>query len=142
MKTQQTLLFLALTVPLTLLATASDPQTAQVEPPAEVDTSLIGQMPPAREITPEANAAHTTTSKLVYGLLSDSRYAYRPRALDDALSQTVFEDYFESLDGSKLYFTAQDLQNLGLDPRYVGWRLTTTYNLPDAARGGPLVARR
>lgn len=110
MKTQQTLLFLALTVPLTLLATASDPQTAQVAPPTAPDTSLIGQMPPAREAVPEANAAHTTTSKLVYGLLSDSRYAYRPRALDDALSQTVFKDYFESLDGSKLYFTAQDLE--------------------------------
>jgi TonB-dependent receptor len=30
--------------------------------------------------------------------------------------------------------TAQDLQTLGLDPRYVGWRLTTTYNLPETAR--------
>jgi TonB-dependent receptor len=30
--------------------------------------------------------------------------------------------------------TAQDLQALDLDPRYVGWRLSTTYNLPDTAR--------
>jgi iron complex outermembrane recepter protein len=30
--------------------------------------------------------------------------------------------------------TAQDLQILGLDPRYLGWRLTTTYNLPEIAR--------
>ena len=30
--------------------------------------------------------------------------------------------------------TATDLQNLGLDPRYLGWNLTTTYNLPDTAR--------
>jgi TonB-dependent receptor len=28
----------------------------------------------------------------------------------------------------------EDLQLLGLDPRYVGWRLTTTYNLPETAR--------
>ena len=30
--------------------------------------------------------------------------------------------------------TAEDLRLLDLDPRYVGWRLTTTYNLPDTAR--------
>ena len=30
--------------------------------------------------------------------------------------------------------TAADLQALDLDPRYVGWRLSTTYNLPDTAR--------
>ncbi len=32
--------------------------------------------------------------------------------------------------------TAEDLRQLDLDPRYLGWRLTTTYNLPDAARVG------
>ena len=31
-------------------------------------------------------ADQSTTAKLVHGLLSDSRYAYRPRALDDALA--------------------------------------------------------
>jgi iron complex outermembrane receptor protein len=30
--------------------------------------------------------------------------------------------------------TAADLALLDLDPRYQGWRLTTTYNLPDVAR--------
>jgi iron complex outermembrane receptor protein len=30
--------------------------------------------------------------------------------------------------------TASDLSLLGLDPRYLGWRLTTTYNLPEVAR--------
>jgi TonB-dependent receptor len=30
--------------------------------------------------------------------------------------------------------TEADLAQLDLDPRYRGWRLTTTYNLPDAAR--------
>ncbi len=50
-----------------------------------------------------------TTSRLVYGLLSDSRYAYRPRALDDALSQDVLKRYLETLDPGKLFFTAQDV---------------------------------
>jgi len=54
-------------------------------------------------------ADEATTAKLVYGLLSDSRYAYRPRALDDALSQDVFKRYLEALDPGKLFFTAQDI---------------------------------
>ena len=44
----------------------------------------------------------------MYGLLSDSRYAYRPRALDDALSQEVHTRYLEALDPGKMFFTAQD----------------------------------
>ena len=50
-----------------------------------------------------------TTSRLVYGLLSDSRYAYRPRALDDALSQDILKRYLETLDPAKLFLTAQDV---------------------------------
>jgi carboxyl-terminal processing protease len=55
-------------------------------------------------------AAQATTAKLVYGLLSDSRYAYRPRPLDDTLSQDIFKRYLETLDGGKLFFTAQDVE--------------------------------
>lgn len=111
MKKRQTLLFLTLSASLALLSSASGQQTAPAERPASgLDNSLIGDMPPARGVALDIAAAHATTSKLVYGLLSDSRYAYRPRALDDALSQTVFKDYFEALDGSKLYFTAQDVE--------------------------------
>ena len=54
-------------------------------------------------------ADQTTTSRLVYGLLSDSRYAYRPQALDDALSQEILKRYLEALDGGKVFFTAQDI---------------------------------
>ena len=50
-----------------------------------------------------------TTSRLVYGLLSDSRYAYRPRALDDALSQDILKRYLETLDPGKVFLTAQDV---------------------------------
>jgi carboxyl-terminal processing protease len=114
MKTQQTLLFLSLTLSAALLSSASGQQTSPTSPaeaPAGVDKSLIKDIPPVRAIdAPEVSAAQTTTSKLVYGLLSDSRYAYRPRALDDALSQNIFTDYFEALDGAKLYFTAQDVE--------------------------------
>ncbi len=62
---------LALVAPLALLARSAD----------------ITSLPAA----PTADQA--TTSRLVYGLLSDSRYAYRPRALDDAMSKDVLKRY-------------------------------------------------
>lgn len=55
------------------------------------------------------NADQVAASKLVYGLLSDSRYAYRPRALDASLSGEIFDRYFENLDAGKLFFTQQDI---------------------------------
>ena len=51
----------------------------------------------------------STATKLVYGLLSDSRYAYRPRALDDAMVKDVFKRYLESLDPGKQFFTQADI---------------------------------
>ncbi len=56
-----------------------------------------------------ASADQATTSKLVYGLLSDSRYAYRPRTLDATLSADIFKRYLETLDSGKVFFTAQDV---------------------------------
>ncbi|RZA34578.1 MAG: tail-specific protease [Lysobacteraceae bacterium] len=75
-----------------------------------------------------------STSKQVYGLLSDSRYAYRPRALDDALSQDVFKRYLESLDGGKQYFTATDIDKFGpykteLDDAIRNGELTPAYDI-------------
>ena len=91
MKAHYPLLFLALTAPLALLARA---------PGDAGGGSAIGSSP---------TAAQATTAKLVYGLLSDSRYAYRPRALDDTLSADIFKRYLDSLDASKMFFTAQDV---------------------------------
>src|SRR5690606_34658848 len=61
------------------------------------------------ELPATARVDQSTTSKLVYGLLSDSRYAYRPRALDGTLSADIFKRYLESLDGSRMFFTASDI---------------------------------
>ncbi len=157
MKTQQTLLFLALTLPMTLLSAASGQQQTG-ERPASEQAQASGQeqaqitfpvgepertgpvpakpatlrdpseadRPQQRVEVPQSTAAQSTTSRLVYGLLSDSRYAYRPLPLDDSLSRTIFKDYFEALDGAKLYFTAQDLE------KYAGLRTT----LDDAIKSG------
>ena len=58
------------------------------------------------------SAEQATAAKLVYGVLSDSRYAYRPRALDDKLSSEMLDRYLESLDPGKLFFTAGDIAKL------------------------------
>lgn len=75
-----------------------------------------------------ATADQVTTSKLVYGLLSDSRYAYRPRALDAATSKDVFKRYLEALDGSKQFFTQADITKFA----------PFEANIATAIRGGEL----
>ncbi len=51
----------------------------------------------------------TGAAQLVYGLLSDSRYAYRPRPLDAALAGDVLTHYLETLDPNRMFFTASDV---------------------------------
>ncbi|HMB43564.1 MAG TPA: PDZ domain-containing protein, partial [Luteimonas sp.] len=108
MKVHVPLLVLALAAPVALLARA----------PGSGDTA-VGSGPTAEQ---------GTTAKLVYGLLSDSRYAYRPRALDDSLSADIFKRYLEALDSGKLFFTAQDVA------KFAGYRTT----LDDSIKDGDL----
>lgn len=63
----------------------------------------------AKRSVGDVAAVRSTTSKLVHGLLSDSRYAYRPQPLDEAMSRQVFDNYFKALDGARMYFTAADV---------------------------------
>lgn len=48
-------------------------------------------------------------ARMVYGVLSDSRYAYSPKPLDDKLSVAIFRRYLESLDGQRLFFVQADI---------------------------------
>ena len=75
------LLALALTAPVALIA--------QADAPAVPTASSLDR---------------TTASRLVYGLLSDSRYAYRPRALDVEAANQVFDKYLKTLDGNRQFF--------------------------------------
>ena len=65
--------------------------------------------------TPAANASYqpsaeqAAAARLVYGILSDSRYVYRAKPLDDALSLEIHRRYLESLDAQKLFFTQADI---------------------------------
>lgn len=98
--------------------------------------ALLLAVPIALLARPEAGTALPTTptadqataAKLVYGLLSDSRYAYRPRPLDDALSADIYEHYLEALDPNRQFFTAQDIAAFD--------RFRTT--LDDAIKAGDL----
>ena len=138
MKLKTSLLALLLTLPLALVA--------QVEsPPQPVDPPVTLPEPPAPTGAGEADdearrpsepvplpAAPTedqaTAAKLVFGLLSDSRYAYRPKPLDDALSEQILERYLEALDGGKQFLLASDVEDFG---RYA-------LELDDAIRSGEL----
>ena len=113
MKLHPALLVLALAVPLALLARPPAGDVAAKPAGTAVATTSVDQ---------------ATTARLVYGLLSDSRYAYRPQALDDALSQDIFKRYLDSFDGSKLFFNAQDIAS------FAPYRTT----LDDAIKGGKL----
>jgi len=91
--------------------------------------ALLARADGAADALPRAPTQdQTTTSKLVYGLLSDSRYAYRPRPLDASLSQDVFKRYLESLDGGKQFFTADDIARFSVHQDGLG----------DAIRSGDL----
>ncbi|KRA17489.1 hypothetical protein ASD69_12440 [Lysobacter sp. Root604] len=53
-----------------------------------------------------------TTVALVSGLYTDKRYAYRARALDDALSAELFDAWLAQLDPDRLYLSAADVAGL------------------------------
>ncbi len=46
---------------------------------------------------------------LVYGVLSDSRFPYAPRELNDAMSSDIYRRYLDLLDSQKLFFSSEDL---------------------------------
>lgn len=111
MTPKTTLLAFLLTVPLALLARDNGVvQTAQADTtPESTATRTPARDPGSLALPGGPTADQATAAKLVYGLLSDSRYAYRPLPLDDALSADMYKRYLEMLDGGKQYFTAADI---------------------------------
>src|SRR5690606_32670045 len=86
----------------------------------------------ADAIAPGPTADQATTAKLVYGLLSDRRYPYRPQALADMLSKDIFKRYLDSLDRSKVIFTGDDVATasrykLSFDDAIKGGKLDPAY---------------
>jgi carboxyl-terminal processing protease len=94
-------LALAALLPLALAGTASSPRVATAAPAAEAARAA----PAAFRPTVDQQGA----ARMVYGVLSNSRYAYTPKPLDDKLSVAIFRRYLESLDGQRLFFTQADV---------------------------------
>ena len=64
---------------------------------------------PAAKGSYQPSVEQAAAARLVYGILSDSRYVYRAKPLDDALSLEIHRRYLESLDAQKLFFTQADI---------------------------------
>lgn len=64
---------------------------------------------PAASARLEPTIEQAAAARLVYGILSDSRYVYRAKPLDDALSAEIHRRFLEALDGQKLFFTREDI---------------------------------
>lgn len=102
MKLRLSMLALALAAPISLLAMADGMRPSA---PAVAAKSAAVVLETSRE--------QSDTAALVHGLLSDSRYAYRPRPLDAELSAEVWKRYLEALDPSKMYFSKADIDGFG-----------------------------
>ena len=100
-------LTLALALPLVLAGAAISPAVATgTAAPAAVRATTA---PAAAPATFRPTVDQQGAARMVYGVLSDSRYAYAPKPLDDKLSVAIFRRYLDSLDGQKLFFTQADV---------------------------------
>ena len=62
-----------------------------------------------RNAAPLLKPAPTQAQAAVWASRILSRYHYKATALDDALSEKIFDRYFKSLDGEKLFFVQGDI---------------------------------
>ena len=108
-------LLLALVLPLALAGTASSPAVATGAAAAGAPAAAAPAGTARRGAAPTDPASFRPTvdqqgaARMVYGVLSDSRYAYTPKPLDDKLSVAIFRRYLEMLDGQRLFFTQADI---------------------------------
>ncbi len=112
--------------PLTAIAsTAPSAAPMSSEPIARSDNRNV-------TLAPTLEEAHA--GRLVYGLLSDSQFHYRPLPLDDAMSEQIFKRYLDALDADKLFFTQADLDRFApyrtrLDDAIKGEQLQPAYDI-------------
>lgn len=103
---------IALALPLAAQAKAAPPSpcpspasTALATPAAKLKTT------PAPVLKP--TAAQSQIAPLAARVLT--RFQYEALPLDDAMSAKIFKAYFKALDGSKVFFTQQDLDQFAPD---------------------------
>lgn len=89
---------------------------------------------PEQRSVPAPTATQAEVATLISHLLSSSRYHYHPRALDDALSEQIFERYLEALDRDKVFLLASDVARFeflrqGFDDALRARRLQPAFDL-------------
>ncbi|HAI58884.1 MAG TPA: tail-specific protease [Xanthomonadaceae bacterium] len=105
-------LVLALALPLVLAGTVSSPAVATgAEAAPRGAIAAVERPAPASVFRPTVD--QQGAARMVYGVLSDSRYAYTPKPLDDTLSSAILRRYLEMLDGQRLFFTRADIDGFG-----------------------------
>jgi len=114
---------LAALLPLAVAAAAMAPSKSPAPAAAPASTAAA---PAAAAFRPTAD--QQAVARLMYGYLSDSRYVYAPKPLNDELSSGILRRYLDMLDGQKLFFTAADAA------RFDAYRL----ELDDAIKGQSL----
>ena len=81
----------------------------------------------------------SNTARLVSGLLSNARYAYRPMPLDDGLSGRIFDAYVDALDPgtrrSDVQMQRIEKHRFKLDDAVGRGRLDPIYEIADAVKG-------
>ena len=121
---------LALALPLALAGSALSPAVAKSGGTAATRTAAAKAEAPAFRPTVDQQGA----ARMVYGVLSDSRYAYAPKPLDDTLSASIFRRYLETLDRQKLVFLREDVDRFAahrarLDDAIKGQSLQPAFDL-------------
>ncbi|MBD8525486.1 carboxy terminal-processing peptidase [Pseudomarimonas arenosa] len=90
--------------------------------------AVLAKPEPISQLGLQPEARQSFAAGWVREFLSNSRFHYSPRALDDELSKEIYDAYLESLDGDRLFFLASDIE------RFRPWRL----QLDDALLRGDL----
>ncbi len=80
---------------------------------ASVPVAPLAQYKPTPAPVLKPTATQSQASILVARLLT--RFEYEAQPLDAAMSQKIFKAYFKALDGSRLFFTQQDIDRFAAD---------------------------
>ncbi|MBS0193269.1 MAG: carboxy terminal-processing peptidase [Proteobacteria bacterium] len=113
------LLPLLLVIPLVLFGRYLATQPAS---PREELRALVASTAPSALASPAQPSRRGSTAlaptpregheaQIVWRMLSDSRFHYRPLPLDTAMSQQIFKRYIDALDPDKLFFTQADMDH-------------------------------
>lgn len=95
-------------------------------------TVQVGAAVPEKTVDLPLKPAAQQTQAALWASRVLSRYHYKATPLDDAMSEKIFDRYFKSLDGEKLFFLQSDVDQYALartklDDAIVGENLTVPF---------------